>query len=455
MLDMKSNILIIDDDLNLAGILENILEHEGYFADISGDGDSALQKINKNKYEILLLDLKLPDCSGIDILKAAKKLDPLIQVIMVSGKGDIDAAVTATKFGAYDFLEKPVEPERILVTLKNALEKFHLEKKNALLIENAKEQNVMIGSSTEMKIISDLIEKAAGSDSKVLITGENGTGKELVAKAIYLKSERAAEPFITVNCAAMQDTLIESELFGYKKGAFTGANTDRTGKFQLADGGVLFLDEIGDMSTMTQAKVLRAIEENIIEMVGGVESIPIDVRIIAATNKNLLKEMENGNFREDLFFRLNVLTIEVPPLRERQEDIPFLLDYYLTYYISENLSNKKEISKAGIELLMNYLWPGNVRELKNLMEKVVVLFDKNVIEPLDISTLLNNDAQGTRRFIGNGSLKKARSNFERDYIYNKLIANKWNITRTAEVLDIPRTYLHKKIKDLDINNQRS
>jgi len=451
MSSKKSKILVVDDDRSLSAILVNVLEYEGYRSDVANDGTSALTKMETDAFDLILLDLKLPDISGMTVLEKARKESPPIQVVMISGEGTINSAVEATRIGAYDFLEKPLDSERVLVTIKNALEKGRLEREKAHLLQSVKEQYAMVGESHQMQHIRELVMKAASVDSKVLIEGENGTGKELVARAIYINSKRATKPFVAVNCAAIPDTLIESELFGYKKGAFTGAVTDKSGRFQMAEEGTLFFDEVGDMSLMTQAKVLRALEEGVIEMIGGKEPISVDVRVIAATNKELPKEMKKGKFREDLYYRLNVFNIKVPPLRDRKEDIPLLTNHYIQYFCHEHGRPHKEITSQVMAQLVSYPWPGNIRELKHTVEKLVILVENNKIQAQDIASVL---APPLPRNGLNDSftLKKAKEEFEKAFIREKLIENDWNVSKTAQVLDIPRTYLHSKIKKFALDH---
>ena len=446
----KSKILVVDDDKSLAAILVNILDYEGYKTDSSNDGESALSKLDIGSYDLVVLDLKLPDISGMRILEKAREKSPPVEVVMISGQGTIHTAVEATRIGAYDFLEKPLDSERVLVTIKNALERGRLEREKAHLLESVKERYHMVGESSQMQKVRELVNKAATVDSKVLIEGENGTGKELVARAIYINSKRAGGPFVAVNCAAIPDTLIESELFGYKKGAFTGAVKDKSGRFQMAEGGTLFFDEVGDMSVMTQAKVLRALEEGIVEQVGGSESIATDVRVIAATNKDLQEEMKHGGFREDLYYRLNVFNIKIPPLREREKDISLLVDHFITFYCDEHGISKKEITPRAMALLEEYQWPGNVRELKHTIEKLSVLVEGTVIDLKAVDSVLLNPRKPSVSSTKPQSLREAREEFEKIFIQEKLIENEWNVSKTAKLLDTPRTYLHSKIKKLGL-----
>ncbi len=455
MSNKKEKILIVDDDRRLSEILANVLDYEGYDCDTSNDGEETISKFKKKTFDLVLLDLKLPDMSGMDILSKIKKLKPSVQIVMISGQGSIQTAVEATKKGAYDFLEKPLDTERVLVTIKNALEKGRLEREKALLLESEKRRYAMVGKSKAMEEINEFVEKAASTTSKVLIEGENGTGKELVARAIHHSSSRAGERFLAVNCAAIPDSLIESELFGHKKGAFTNAFEDKIGKFQAADGGTLFLDEIGDMSLFTQSKVLRALEEGTIEMIGDDKSIKIDVRIIAATNKDLQKEIDSGKFRKDLYFRLNVLNIKIPPLRDRKEDIPLLIEHFINQYSHEHGVPPKRLTEEGIQLLQNYSWPGNIRELKNLAEELMVIVEEEEINPKMVASVLRKSSNlRLYTYISSDmSLQEAREQFEREFIHQKLIMNNWNITRTAKMLGIPRTYLHNKINKFKLRSK--
>ncbi|MFC1568873.1 sigma-54-dependent transcriptional regulator [bacterium] len=452
MVTKKPMILICDDDRSFCEILEDALTYHGYITEMVHTGKGALNCIKHHHHDLILLDLKLPDMSGLDTLKKIQSLDKPPLVVMISGEGDIHSAVEATKYGAFDFLEKPVDSDRVLVTIRNALERGRLEKEKANLLQSVVEKYRMVGESDALKQVHFLIAKAAGTNSKVLIEGENGTGKELVARAIHHQSNRAFGPFVAVNCAAIPENLIESELFGHTKGSFTGAIVDKSGRFLIADNGTIFLDEIGDMSLMTQAKVLRTLQEGVIETVGGSQPIPVDVRVLAATNKNLYHEMEKGNFREDLYFRLNVLNIKMPPLRERKEDIPILIDYFIEMFSHEHGVRLKQVQSKAMQRLIAYHWPGNVRELKNVVEKMVVLIEPSEVHSKDIETILQSHSYRTNDIAADLSYKEAKEIFERQYIRDKLVANGWNVTKTAESLQIPRTYLHKKMNKLGIKH---
>ncbi len=449
----KPTILVVDDDQALCEILCRMLEYQGeYVTRMAHTGASALEAIERFPIDIVLLDLKLPDCTGIEVLKKVLGTHPHLQVIMISGEGTIRLAMDAIHMGAYDFLEKPLDSDRVLVTIHKALERSQWFRQKAYFLESFRQQYALIGQSAQMQKVYELIQKAARTNSKVLIEGENGTGKELVARAIHHNSPKADTVFVAVNCAAIPEMLIESELFGHKKGAFTGAIANKQGKFQLADGGTLFLDEIGDMSLPTQAKVLRVLEEGIIEPVGSTEPIFVDVRVIAATNKNLQKEIQLGHFREDLFFRLNVLNIRVPPLRERKEDIPLLVDHFLQRFCHEYGVKPKQLTEEALELLMHHSWPGNVRELKNLVESLVVLVDSSEIYPHHVEKFLRLRGKDpfSSRDWNELPYEKAKEAFEKEFLREKLIATQWNVTRAAEMLGMSRTYLHRKIKKLGL-----
>ena len=446
MTSINESILIIDDDRSLCEILANVLDHEGYKTDCANNGKKAFSLINTGQFGVVLLDLKLPDMSGLKILEYISNNKIPLQVIMISGQGTINTAVDATRMGAFDFLEKPLDSERVLVTIKNAIEKRKLEREKNLLLESMKQHYEMVGISKGINNVKELIKKAAESNSKVLIEGENGTGKELVARAIYFNSTRAGEQFVAVNCAAIPESLIESELFGHKKGAFTGAVAEKVGKFKQADGGTLFLDEVGDMSLLTQAKVLRVLEEGLVEAVGGDQPVSTDVRIIAATNKNLQKEMNEGRFREDLYYRLNVLNIKVPPLRSRKKDIPALVSYFIKRSCLEHGIAEKEVTSRAMSRLVGHSWPGNVRELKNFIEKMIFMVNKTKIQPQDVTNILQSYSKIGTSVLSSMTLKEARQEFEKEFIRERLVASNGNVTRAAQMLDIPRTYLHKKMK---------
>jgi two-component system nitrogen regulation response regulator NtrX len=444
MRDDRSVVLIVDDDAHVRESLREILDYAGHSTDEAGDGKAALDLLTHRDVDLMLLDLDLPRVTGIEVLRKTAEEHPELPVVIISGKGTIRSAVEATKLGAYDFLEKPLEAERTLLTVRNALEKGHLKRERDRLLDEARKRYQMVGSSPAMQGIYRLIDKAAASQSKLLIVGENGSGKEMIARAIHHNSSRAGGPFVAVNCAAIPETLIESELFGHERGAFTGAQATRHGKFERADGGTLLLDEVGDMSLMTQAKTLRVLAEGAIERLGSEKTIHVNVRVVAATNKDLKAEMEAGNFREDLFYRLNVITFQVPPLRERREDIPDLIDFFLTQYCEENGLPLKELDRGAAKLLVEHDWPGNVRQLRNVIERLVVLSDDVAIGVADVAVALE-----TSRFHPHPAyktLREAREQFECEFIQKTLIAHQWKMQETAAALGIERTHLWKKMK---------
>ncbi len=445
---MESTVLIVDDEEGIRETLSGIFEDEGYSVITTGSGEDALRIVREQIPDLILLDVWLPQMDGIQTLQEIKALRKDIPVIMISGHGNIELAVRATREGAYDFLEKPLSLERVLLSSRRALERSALERENRDLKENLTKKWRLIGESSAIKTLRATVEMAARSQSKVLITGESGSGKELVARLLHSLSSRSSNPFIEVNCAAIPQELIESELFGHEKGSFTGAFERKKGKFELADGGTLFLDEIGDMSLQTQAKVLRVIETQEFQRVGGSTNLKVDVRVIAATNKDLNEEVKRGNFREDLFFRLNVIPISVPPLKDRKEDIPLLVEYFIQSLASEYGQTPKKITDEAIRELQRYDWPGNIRELKNLIERLLIMTPSSVINARDIQ-LVNKRYEGSDYFIYK-TLKEAREAFERDFIVRRLEENRWNISRTAEVLNIERSNLHRKIKAYNI-----
>ncbi|MBL0183132.1 MAG: sigma-54-dependent Fis family transcriptional regulator [Chitinophagaceae bacterium] len=373
-----ANILIIDDERSIRKTLTEILSYEGYKIDEAGDGEEGLKKFSEKAYDVVLCDIKMPKLDGIEFLEKSKAVNPDVPVIMISGHGNIDTAVEAVKKGAFDYISKPPDLNRLLITLRNALDKQDLVTETKVLKRKVGKVLEMVGDSTPIQKIKDTIEKVAPTDARVLITGENGVGKELVARWIHEKSNRSTAPLVEVNCAAIPSELIESELFGHEKGSFTSAVKQRIGKFETANGGTLFLDEIGDMSLTAQAKVLRALQEGKITRVGGEKDISVDVRVVAATNKDLLKEVDEKNFRLDLYHRLGVIIIHVPSLNERRDDIPLLVDYFLDIIASEYGQPKKSVDKNAMDALQAYNWTGNIRELRNVVERLVILSGKTI-----------------------------------------------------------------------------
>lgn len=447
---MKGRLLVVDDETNVRVSLEGILKDEGYSVETVATGEECLHALQRKVYDVVFLDIWLPGKDGLAVLEEMRIKGSSPSVIMISGHGSIETAVQATKLGAFDYVEKPLSLEKILLVLEHALKEKRLEEENRSLRDIFHRENAMIGSSVPMQALRQQIQYAAPTEGRILIYGENGTGKELVARHLHLRSARADKPFIEVNCAAIPDDLIESELFGSIKGAFTGATESRKGKFELADQGTLFLDEVGDMSLKTQAKVLRVLEEQRFHPVGSNEVVEVDVRVIAATNKNLEQKIEEGVFREDLFFRLNVIPFEVPPLRERKEDIPDLIDHFSEHFCRKYGKAPKKVSRAAMDKLQTYRWPGNVRELKNTVQRLIIMMPKDEILPLDlpISILKNNvNCSGEK---GRPTWQKAREEFEREFILRSLIENDGNISRTAAAIGMERTHLHRKLKAYNI-----
>lgn len=456
----EPTILVVDDERNIRRTLEMILSAEGYRVVCAASGREALAALESESPQVVLLDIVLPGSNGIEILKTARQSYPDLAVIMISGHGTVHDAVVATKLGAYDFLEKPLSREKVLLTLSHALESIELSEENRNLRRKFETRFEMVGESQAIESVREQVAKVAPTNGRVLILGESGTGKELVARDIHRNSRRSTGPFVKVNCAAIPEELIESELFGSDRGAFTGSVKTRDGKFLLADGGTLFLDEIGDMSLSVQAKVLRALEQGEFERVGGSRTLKVDVRVIAATNKNLQQQVENGAFREDLYFRLNVVPITAPPLRDRKEDIPLLSAHFLKGYAEENDFRPKKLSPGAMEALTNHGWPGNIRELKNLIERLSIMVAEDTVDDhhlpgLDGPQLGRSaetpEAAGSLPGIESGkSLHEVREAVEKAYISDALKGNGWNVTRAARLLGVDRTNLHKKIKYYNI-----
>ena len=443
------HILVVDDEPAIQGTLRAVLEDEGYRVTTAGAGEQAIRLVTDEAPDLVFLDIWMPGMDGLETLAELKRVRPEATVIMISGHGTIETAVKATRLGAYDFIEKPMSLEKTLVSVTRALEHGRLERENAALRARLDVRTEIIGDSEPIRALREAIATAAPTSGRVLIHGENGSGKELVARAIHALSGRREAPFVEVNCAAIPEELIESELFGHERGAFTGAVARRRGKFETADGGTLFLDEIGDMSLKTQAKVLRALEEQVVERVGGREPIKVDVRVIAASNRDLPAFIAQGGFREDLFYRLNVIPIDVPPLRHRRDDIPALIEHFIAVFSAENGKRLKSMSAEALAYFLAYEWPGNVRELRNMVERLVIMTTGDVIGPDDLPAPLRpKDAPSG--VDGPRSLKDARDAFERAYILAELRANDWNMTRTAERLGIERSHLYRKIKTYGI-----
>jgi two-component system nitrogen regulation response regulator NtrX len=447
---MAHSILIVDDEEGIRTSLSSILAEEGYAVEAVATGEDCLARLARGPVDVVLLDVWLPSLDGLQTLERMRQHGPLPMVVMISGHGNIETAVRATKLGAFDFVEKPLSIESTTRTVKKALEFLRLEEENRRLREELGERYRVIGDSVPMKALRQQIALAAPTNGRVLIYGESGTGKELVAHALHAASLRSNEPFVEVNCAAIPEELIESELFGHVKGSFTGATENKVGKFQKADNGTLFLDEVGDMSLRTQAKVLRALEEQRIEPVGSNEASRVNVRVLAATNKKLDEQIARGLFREDLFYRLNVIPFYVPALRERIEDIPILARYFLAEFSAAYGRKPKELSDAALAALARYSWPGNVRELRNLIERLVIICPQARIEPHHLPPELFRDVPGLPS-SPNATLHQARSAYEREFILHKLQENQWNMTRTAGALGLERSHLYRKMKALGIS----
>jgi len=450
---MKS-ILIIDDEREICESIKMILEYENYYVDYTTDAIEGMSKLEYGEYSTLLLDINMPDKNGFEILNWIKEKEIDIKTIVISAHSSIENAVKATKLGAFDFLEKPIDRDKLLISVRNASNQISLLKENKKLKTELLTTNKIIGNSSAIQNILETISRVAKTDARILITGENGTGKELVAQEIHRQSSRSKKELVEVNCAAIPHELIESELFGHEKGSFTGAIKQRIGKFELADGGNLFLDEIGDMSLQAQAKVLRAIEEGKIERVGGSSKIDVDVRIISATNKNLLQEIEKGNFREDLFHRLNVIPIHIPPLRERKEDIPILVEHFSKLICEKNKFPLKVFSPSAIKVLQSFSWKGNIRELRNVVERIVIMSPKNEITEKDVNTFYSGGTTITDDlFDVSNSFQEFKEKAEKAFIIKQLNANGWNMSKTAELLGIQRSHLYNKLKKYQIEKE--
>lgn len=451
----KPVILVTDDEKSIRNTLREILEFEGYQIEEAENGKEALSIIENKEIDLVILDIKMKGMDGIEVLEKAKEMKPELPVIMISGHGTIKIAVEATKIGAYDFLEKPPDLNRLLISVRNALSRNELVEDNRRMRVQLRDVREMVGESSALKKVKETISKVAPSTSRVMITGENGTGKELVAKWIHEKSQRASKAFVDVNCAAIPSELLESELFGHEKGAFTGADSQRIGKFEQADGGTLFLDEIGDMSLQAQAKVLRALQENIITRVGGNKQVEVDVRVLSATNKDLKQEIEEGNFREDLYHRLNVIPIYLPPLRERKEDIPLLANWFLEQLADKEIVfSGKQFSEKALNELKNHSWPGNIRELQNAIERMALLSDGDKIESDDVNQFAGSES-GVSLDIGeladrSLSFQEFKERTERQYLLKKLEQNDWNVSATADAIGIQRSHIYNKMKKYEI-----
>ena len=452
---MKERVLIVDDEAGVRSALTGVLRDEGYTVDAVESGEACLERVARVPYDAIVLDIWLPGMDGLATLQRLQERRVDAPVIMISGHGNIESAVRAIKMGAFDFVEKPLSLEKTVLVVANAVRQRQLEAENRELRATVDRRQTMVGDSYVLRNLLEQVAMAAPTNGRVLIYGENGTGKELVARTIHTRSRRSARPFIEVNCAAIPEELIESELFGHMKGAFTGATSDRRGKFEMADGGTLFLDEIGDMSVKTQAKVLRALQEQVVEPVGGTASVRVDVRVIAATNKDLPTEIRAGRFREDLYFRLNVIPISVPPLRERDTDITQLAEHFMAEFAREYGRRPKRLDPGAASGLRRYRWPGNVRELRNVIERLMIMVPGETIALSDLA-FLDGGAIAASEEPGAPALTlhDAREKFERDYILRALHAQHGNISRTADVLGVERSNLYRKMKAFGIAPSR-
>jgi two-component system, NtrC family, nitrogen regulation response regulator NtrX len=448
---IRPAILIVDDEKGVQTSLRGILEDVGFDSEAVSSGEEALELLLRKEFPVALLDIWLPGIDGLQALAKIRQIAPETVVIVITGHGSIETAVRATKLGAFDFVEKPLSLEKTLLVVKNALHQHQLQEENRLLREQIGQKYVMIGDSVPMQALRQQIAFAAPTNGRVLIYGENGTGKELVAHLLHLHSQRREGAFVEMNCAAIPEDLIESELFGHVRGSFTGASEDKEGKFSQADSGTLFLDEIGDMSSKTQAKVLRVLEEQRFTPVGGNSSMKVDVRVIASTNKNLEREIELGNFREDLYYRLNVLPFQIPPLRERKEDISLLTAYFLDEFAQKYGRKPPALTRKALEILEGYPWPGNVRELRNIMERIIIMTHQSRIDIYDLpEPILNRTILAPMEQEAESSLQGAKERFEKEFILQKLVEYQGSVSRAAQALRIERSNLYRKIKQLGI-----
>jgi len=454
---MTHTILVIDDEKDIRISLTGILEDEGYHIITAATGAEGIESAQEELPDLILLDIWMPGMDGLETLERLKSLFPQVTVIMISGHGTIETAVRATKLGAFDFIEKPLSLEKVLISVANALQLQELKAENAELKRSAANEYELIGDSAAMVLLREQIMRVAPSSASVLLTGENGTGKELAARSIHYHSPRRDRPFIAINCAAIPEELIESELFGHEKGAITGATARKKGKFDLADGGTLFLDEISDISLITQAKILHIIQDRSFERVGGLKQVPVDVRIVAATNRMLDQEVLVGRFSEALFYCLNVVPFRLPSLRERREDIPILVKYFVALFYRREGREAKVFLPEALDLLTGYDWPGNVLELKNIIERIIIMTPGGLVTPADIPDLRGGSLPGPppcpklEDAFSRSSLRDAREEFEREFIIHKLEDNDWNISRTAELIELERSNLHRKIKSYGID----
>ncbi len=454
---MSRRILIVDDEQGVRAALGQLLEYEGYDVRAVASAADGLAEYDKWRPQLVFMDVKMAGMDGLEALRRLRQMDPSAVVVMISGHATIQTAVEATQLGAYDILEKPLDTDRILVLLRNALQHMTLQEENARLRDSIESRYEIVGKSYAIRTLTSQIEKVAVTPARVLITGENGTGKELVARAIHRLSPRASKPFIEVNCAAIPAELIESELFGHVKGSFTGAIQDRAGKFEQADKGTLFLDEIGDMSPSAQAKVLRVLQDGEVTRIGGAKRVQVDVRVLAATNKNLEDEIAGGRFREDLFYRLNVVPLHVPPLRERRDDIPQLAQHFIELISRRDGAPVRILDQSAIDALTQMEWPGNVRELRNTIERLLILSAGTRITSGDVGRLAGGrqaDGASLGSLLDIRTFEEFKDAAERAYLLHKLREFDWNVSETARVLDMPRSNLYKKIERYGLERER-
>jgi two-component system nitrogen regulation response regulator NtrX len=461
----KTRVLVIDDESAIRDSLRMTLEYEGYEFIGAATGQEGLVLAERESPDLVLLDVKMPGMDGLEVLDRLRSMNEALPVLVISGHGTISTAVEATKKGAFDFIEKPFASERVLVSLRNAVDQRRLRDENRSLRKDAEVRHQMVGESAALEQVMAAIGRAAPTNATVLIHGESGVGKELVARAIHRNSLRRRERFVQVNCAAIPEELIESELFGHEKGSFTGATEKQIGKFEQADRGTIFLDEVGDMSPKTQAKVLRVLQEGEVERLGSARTTKVDVRVIAATNKNLEEEIEKAHFREDLYFRLAVIPIHVPPLRERPEDIPLLVRHYMDYLSRENNTRPRRITQAALDAMQRYRWKGNIRELANTVERLIIMTASDTIDVGDLPSIIRTGGAGGGAALATpkqaseselakaGTLREFKDNSERAFLVAKLRENGWNISKTAEVIDTPRSNLYKKLEQYQISQE--
>jgi two-component system, NtrC family, nitrogen regulation response regulator NtrX len=449
-----NSIFIIDDESEICESIKMILEYEDYDVEYSINASEGIEKLFSGNYSALLLDIQMPEMNGFEVIKKVRERNKELSIIIISAHGSLENAIKATKLGAFDFIEKPIDRDKLLISIRNAVEQRKLLAENKEIKKSLHGEGRILGKSKAIKSILDIVYKVAPLDTRILITGENGTGKELVARAIHNNSSRKDKPFVEVNCAAIPNELIESELFGHEKGSFTGAVQQRIGRFELANKGTIFLDEIGDMSHQAQAKVLRVIEDSRIERVGGGRKIEVDVRLIAATNKNLREEIEKGNFREDLYHRLNVIPLQIPPLRERVEDIPELVEHFADDITNRHKKPSVKFAPDAMQYLQSLQFTGNVRELRNIVERIIILVDKREIHKSDFDWLITRSPSDLNNIIDtSNTFQDFKDKAEKAFILKQLKLNDWNVSRTAEILEIQRSHLYNKMKKYGIEKE--